>query len=374
VHENQQGYIPTSPGIGYGGMLTNVGTVEANGYEISLYFVPVRSKDWNWDIGFNFSKVDSKITALSPAYVPTGQTFYGNGPNIDLRLAVGERIGTMWAHQVFKTMPSTSKYAGMTLLDNEGMWQYSSDEKDRKSIGNYNPDYIMGVQSSVKWKNFRLGIVGSLRKGGQYISDIERRAVTDGHSLLTIGDLVNGPNPYTVGGRDAATGGLPWPDPSEMPYPQMASLVATYAGYGTPVPINDACYFQGVWLKPGGDPANDNDYIVNGANPLETFYALPGLILGAQYWSFPQSLLRDATNFKVKEITIDYTLPTSITSRLKVENVVVGIVGRNIFQWNKSDKYVDPESAFGGIGQNQGIVQKALPSIASYGFKVSFDF
>jgi hypothetical protein len=232
----------------------------------------------------------------------------------------------------------------------------------------------MGVHSSVKWKNFRLGIVGSFRKGGKYISDIERRAVTDGHSLLTIGDKVNGPNPWTVGGRDGTTGGLPWPDASKMPYPQQAELVATYARYGTPVAIDDASYFQGVWLKPGGNPANDADYIVNGANPLQSFYALPGLILGAQYWSFPQSLLRDATNFKVKEITFDYTLPKSLTSRYKVDNVVIGFVGRNIFQWNKADKNVDPESAFEGIGQNQGIVGKALPSIASYGFKVSFDF
>ncbi len=374
IHENQQGNIPTSPGIGYGGMLTNVGTVEANGYEFSLDFVPVRTKDWNWDLGFNFSKVESKITSLSEAYVPTGQTFYGNGPNIDLRLAVGEKVGTMWAHNVFTTMPSTSIYAGMTVLDNNGEWKYSSAEKDRKSIGNYNPDFILGMHTSVKWKNFSLGIVGSLRQGGQYISDIERRAVTDGHSLLTIGDKVNGPNPWTVGGRDGETGGLPWPDASKMPYPQMSSLVATYAMYGTPVPISDACYFQGVWLKPGGNPANDADYIVNGADPLKTFYSVPGLILGAQYWSFPQSLIRDATNFKVKEITFDYTIPNRLTSKYKIENIVVGFVGRNIFQWNKADKYVDPESAFSGIGQNQGIVGKALPSIASYGFKVSFDF
>lgn len=374
VHENQQGYIPTSPGIGYGGMLTNIGTVEANGYEISLNFVPVRSRDWNWDIGFNFSKVDSKITELSKEYVPTGSTFYGNGPNVDLRLAVGEKIGTMWAHNVFTTMPSTSKYAGMIVLDDNGEWKSSSNEADRKSIGNYNPDFILGAHSSVKWKNFRLGVVGSLRMGGQYVSNIERRAVTNGHSLLTIGDLVNGPNKWTVGGRDGETGGLPWPDATKMTYPQQAGLVATYALYGTPVPINDASYFQGVWLKPGGDPNNDADYIVNGANPLETFYGLPGIVLGAQYWSFPESLIRDATNFKLKEITFDYTLPNSLTSRFKVENVVIGFVGRNIFQWNKADKYVDPESAFEGIGVNQGIVGKALPSIASYGFKVSFDF
>ncbi len=374
IHSDQQGNIPTSPGVGYSGMLTNVGTVEATGYEFSLNFVPVRTKDWKWDIGTNFSTVESKITALSPTYVPNGYTFYGSGANTDLRLAVGEKIGTMWANNVLKRMPKTSKYAGMIMLDDYGEWQNSSNEADRTRLGNYNPKFILGVNSSVKWKNFRLGVVGSLRYGGKFLSDIERRAVTNGHSISTIGDKVNGTNQYTVGGRDAATGGLPWPDAKQMPYAQQAGLVATYSMYGTSVPINDACYFKGVWLKPGGNASNDADYIVNGANPLQTFYALPGLILGAQNWSFPESLVHDATNFKLKEVTLDYTIPKNLTTKLKVENVTVGFVARNIFQWNKSARNVDPESAFEGIGQNQGIAGKALPSIGSYGFKVSFDF
>jgi len=76
----------------------------------------------------------------------------------------------------------------------------------------------------------------------------------------------------------------------------------------------------------------------------------------------------------VKEITLDYTLPNSLTSKWKIENIVVGFVARNVFQWNKDNAQCDPESAFEGIGSNQGIVGKALPSIASYGFKLSFDF
>lgn len=72
---------------------------------------------------------------------------------------------------------------------------------------------------------------------------------TNGHSLLTIGNLYNGPNDYTVGGRDAATGGLPWPVASAMKYPAMAALVNTYAMYGTNVKTDDACYMQGVWLN-----------------------------------------------------------------------------------------------------------------------------
>lgn len=372
IHTNQQGQIPTSPGIGYGGMLTNVGTVEAKGFEFSLGLNPVRTKNWNWDLGFNFSKVKSVITELSPEYVPNGYTFYGHGPNVNIRLAKGEVIGTLWEQNVFERMPETSRYAGMIVLTDKGEWKFSSEEKNRKAIGNYNPDFILGTNTSVRWKNLRLNVVGSFRYGGQYISNIERRAVTNGHSLLAIGDKVNGPNDYTAGGRDLASGGMPWPNWQEMKYPYMASLVKTYANYGSYA--DDASYFKGVWLKPGGDPNNDDDYIVNGADPLATFYSLPGLILGAQFWSFPQTLLRDATNFKVKEITLDYSVPNRYTQKLKIENVVVSLVGRNIFQWNKDDANCDPETAFEGIGVNQGIVGKALPSVGSYGFKVSFDF
>ncbi|MEI6277326.1 MAG: SusC/RagA family TonB-linked outer membrane protein [Prolixibacteraceae bacterium] len=375
IHDNQQGFIPTSPGVGYGGMLTNVGTVEAKGFEFSVNLNPVRTKDWNWDIGINYSKVDSKITKLSKEYVPNGYTFYGNGPNLSIRLAEGERIGTMWASRTFQRMPSTSKYAGMLVIADSGTdWKYSTNEADRKSIGNYNPDFILGMNTSVKWKNLRLGLVGSLRMGGQYVSDLERGTVTNGHSLFTMGDKVNGPNDYESGGRDAASGGYPWPAASAMKYPIMANLVQTYSLYGTNVRTDDACYMKGVWLKPGGDPKNDNDYIVNGADPLATFWGLPGLLLGQELYAFPQTLLRDATNFKLKEVTLDYTLPSRFTKKLSIDNVVIGFVGRNIFQWNKDDAHCDPESAFEGIGSGQGIVSKALPSIGSYGFKLSFDF
>jgi hypothetical protein len=43
-------------------------------------------------------------------------------------------------------------------------------------------------------------------------------------------------------------------------------------------------------------------------------------------------------------------------------------------QWNKSGRNEDPESAFSGVGQNQGILRATLPSIRSLGFKLAFDF
>lgn len=369
THENQQDFIPTSPGTGYSGMLTNVGTVESKGIEIGLTLVPIKTKNWNWDISAFYTKSDAFITKLSKTYVPNGYTFYGNGPNVNLRMAEGDRIGTLWENNVFERMPATSKYAGMLVLDNSGQWKYSTLEKDRRAIGNYNPDFILGLNSSVRYKDLKLSVVASLRVGGQYVSNVTRRSVTNGHSLLTIGDLVNGPNDYTVGGRDAASGGLSWPAWQTMKYPYMMALVKNYANYGAYA--QDASYFKGVWLKPGGNPANDADYIVNGADSLATFYGLSGLILGAQYWSFPQTLIRDATNLKIKEVVLEYAIPSKFLLRHKIQNLTVGFIARNIFQWNKSGEQGDPEAAFEGIGVNQGIIGKALPSIASYGFKLA---
>lgn len=372
IHENQQDFIPTSPGTGYGGMLSNIGTVEAKGLEIGLNLVPVRTKNWNWELSAFYTKTDAHITKLSKAYIPNGYTFYSNGPNISIRMAEGDRIGTMWENNVFQRMPATSKYAGMLVLDDAGTWKYSSLEKDRRSIGNYNPDFILGLNSSVRYKAFKLSVVASLRVGGQYVSNITRRSQTNGHSPLTIGDLVNGPNDYTVGGRDAASGGLPWPNWKDMKYPNMAALVKNFANYGAYA--QDASYFKGVWLKPGGDPNNDDDYIVNGADSLATFYGLAAQVLGQQFWSFPQTLVQDATNLKVKEIVLEYSVPSKFLGRYRIQNLTLGFIARNLFQWNKSGEKGDPEAAFEGIGVSQGIIGKALPAVASYGFKASVNF
>lgn len=372
THKNQQDFIPTSPGTGYTGMLTNVGTVQSKGIEMGLMLVPVRSKDWNWDLSAFFTKSTAKITQLSKAYVPNGYTFYSNGPNLNIRMAEGEKIGTLWEGNVFERMPAGSKYAGMIVLDNTGQWKYSNKEADRKPIGNYNPDFILGFNSSVRYKAFRLSMVASLRVGGDYVSNVTRRAVTNGHSKLTIGDNVNGPNDYTAGGRDAASGGFAWPNVENMQYANMAALVKTYKNYVAYT--QDASYFKGVWLKPGGDPNNDNDYIVNGADPNATFYYLPGNVLGQQYWSFSQTLIRDATNLKIKELMLDYTIPAKLLKPLKIQAATLSLVGRNIFQWNKSGEKGDPEAAFDGIGTSQGIIGKALPSVASYGFKLAVNF
>jgi hypothetical protein len=213
--------------------------------------------------------------------------------------------------------------------------------------------------------------VGSFRKGGKYISVNQRYMESDGRTNTT---LSSGPdNPYWMGGRTPELGGLPWPAEGSSDYE-----IINNNNDDQRSDFNDASYAKGVFLNPDytGDPAEatDADYIVNGEDPNNTYYQIPYNSYGDVIWDFTSTRTYDATNFKMREISLTYSLPGSLTKKISINNVNISLIGRNLFQWNKSGRNEDPESAFTGVGVNQGILRATLPSIRSMGFKLAFDF
>ncbi|WP_298362527.1 SusC/RagA family TonB-linked outer membrane protein [Runella sp.] len=363
--------IPLVQGTGYTGLLTNIGDVRNQGFEWGLNFTPIKTKDLTWDISASFTHYKAKITRLSDKFAPSGYVFASYDGKTKVKIAEGEVIGSIYEENPVKRV-QTGKYAGMPLLDgSEGKIQKSSDERDRGKLGNFNPDFILGLNSTLKYKQFTLGLVGSFRKGGKYVSVNQQYAESNGRATTTLGSGAN--NPYWVGGRDAENGGLVWPAENASQYAAINSNNNDKRSN-----FQDASYVKGVFLNPDykGDPAKatDADYIVNGADPKNTFYDFPYNGYGDIIWNFSATRTYDATNFKMREITLAYTLPKAITSKYNLSNVTFALIGRNVFQWNASGRNEDPESAFSGVGTNQGILRATLPSIRSYGFKLSLDF
>ena len=370
--KNQLDNIPLVAGTGYTGLLTNIGDVRSKGYEWGLTVTPVRSKDWNWDISASFTHYKATITRLSDKFASNGYIFADYDGKTRVKLAVGEEIGNLYEQNPILRVKS-GKYAGMPLLDGEGgEFQTSGDENDRAKLGNFNPDYILGINTTFRYKQFSVNLVGSFRKGGKYISVNQQYAESDGRLATTFGSGPN--NPYWQGGRNTAAGGLPWPATGSSAYDVINN---NNDGQRTDQ-VNDASYAKGVFLNPNytGDPANatDADYIVNGADPNNTFYQIPYNSYGDVIWDFSATRTYNATNFKLREISLSYAIPDKVTSRLKLNNVIISLIGRNIFQWNKSGRHEDPESAFTGVGTNQGVLRATLPSIRSYGLKLGLNF
>ncbi len=367
---NQLGSIPVVQGTGFTGMTTNVGDVRNEGYEWGLTLNPVRTKDWNWDITTTFTHYKAHILRLSPKFAPAGYIFGSYDGKTKVKIAEGEEIGNIYEENPILRV-KTGKYAGQPLLDGDGgEFQKSSNEKDRAQLGNYNPDFILGFNTTLKYKRLSLNIVSSFRKGGKYVSVNQQYMESNGRAVTT---LSSGPNnPWWMGGRNASLGGMPWPAAGSSIY---ENINANNDGQRTNQ-VNDASYAKGVFLNPdfaGGTPT-DADYIVNGADLKNTFYQFPYNSYGDVIWNFTSTRVYDATNFKLREVSLTYSLPNSVTSKLKVNNVNISLIGRNLLQWNASGRNEDPESAFSGVGVNQGILRATLPSVRSIGFKLGFDF
>jgi hypothetical protein len=369
--KNQLGQIPLVQGTGYPSMTTNVGDVKSKGYEWGLTINPVRTQDWNWDLTGSFTHYKATITSLSDQFAPKGYVFANYDGKTKVKMAVGEEIGNIYEENPILRV-KTGKYAGLPLLDGEaGEFQKSSDEKDRAQLANYNPDYIIGLNTTLRYKSFTLNLVGSLRKGGHYVSVNQQYMESNGRVATT---LSSGPdNPWWNGGRTPELGGMPWPSEGSSAYEAINNN-----NDGQRSDFNDASYAKGVFLNPNyeGDPAKatDADYIVNGADPKNTFYQFPYNSYGDVIWNFTSTRTYDATNFKLREVSLTYTLPKSLISKWKMNNVNISAIGRNVFQWNASGRHEDPESAFSGVGVNQGILRATLPSVRSMGFKLAFDF
>jgi len=84
-----------------------------------------------------------------------------------------------------------------------------------------------------------------------------------------------------------------------------------------------------------GDPSTENP---NASYPRLSFGANPNNFRESTFW------LRDGRYLRLKTIDIGYTLPKSLTNRLKVENIRLYVVGTNLVTWSKF-KLWDPELA-----------------------------
>lgn len=368
---NQLGGIPLVQGTGFTSMMTNIGNVRNKGLEWGLTLNPVSSQNWNWDITATYTQYKATITSLTPKFAPNGYVFASYDGKTVVKIAEGEEIGNIYEQNPILRV-KTGKYAGMPLLDGDaGEFQNSPLETDRAKLGNYNPDYILGLNTTLRYKGFSLNVVGSFRKGGKYVSVNQQYMESNGRAFTTLSSGAN--NPWWVGGRTPALGGLPWPAAGSSAYESINNN-----NDGQRSDFGDASYAKGVFLNPDfeGDPseATDADYIVNGADPNNTFYQIPYNSYGDVIWNFTSTRIYDATNFKLREVSLTYTVPASLTQKIRINHLNVSLVGRNIWQWNKSGRNEDPESAFSGVGTNQGILRATLPAIRSIGFKLAFDF
>lgn len=93
------------------------------------------------------------------------------------------------------------------------------------------------------------------------------------------------------------------------------------------------------------------------------------------YGSFNAEGATYSTNFiKLREATIDYTLPLRLTTKIGVQRATVGVYGRDLFIWTKWPGF-DPEfGTLSGSDITQGFEIGQFPSSRTLGFHVVLAF
>ena len=151
--------VPTAAGTNFSKtILTNVGNVDSKGMEVSLNATPIQTKDWEWNLSYNFTWQNMKVKNLSLTKGGS-QTNVKVGPSIDAYqfqvLSEGYEPYMFYVyHQLYD--PETDKpiegaYADLNHdgeINDADLYRYHSPA----------PKYIMGLSTSLRYKQLTLGM------------------------------------------------------------------------------------------------------------------------------------------------------------------------------------------------------------------------
>lgn len=151
--------VPTAAGTNFSKtILTNVGNVYSKGIEVSLNATPIQTKDWEWNLSYNFTWQNMKVKNLS--LIKGGsQTNVKVGPSIDAYqfqvLSEGYEPYMFYVyHQLYDSKTGKPIEGAYADLNNDG----EINESDLYRYHSPAPKYIMGLSTSLRYKQLTLGM------------------------------------------------------------------------------------------------------------------------------------------------------------------------------------------------------------------------
>jgi TonB-linked SusC/RagA family outer membrane protein len=146
---------PIAASSGYSTMYTNAASMRTTGHELTLDVTPIKSKNWEWDVTVNFSRIRNKVLELAPGI---NSLFLGGFENAQIRAEVGQPYRTIYGTD-WKRDGN-----GNMLIDDNGFPIPSS---DMVPLGNVDPDWTMGAGSTLRWKDLSFSFLIDVKHGGK---------------------------------------------------------------------------------------------------------------------------------------------------------------------------------------------------------------
>ena len=314
VNKGEAFQVPYSAATGNSARYINAATVENKGIEVQFNVTPIKTKDFAWDIFVNWSKNKNTVTKLAEGIENLQLNSFQGG--VTLNATVGQPYGVI-------------KGTDFTYLNGEKVvganGRYVINTSTNNVIGDVNPDWMGGVRNKFTYKNLSFGFLIDMKHGGDIFSLDQSYGLATGLYDITAGNNELG-NPIR---NTIANGG-------------------------------------GVIL-----PGVKADGTINTTRtPSPNQY---GNVSG--YRRAPnKAFIYDASFVKLREVNITYNLPSSIVSKLKLNEMTFSIVGSNLWIISKNLPYADPESGLSSSALSSGYSIGSLPTTRNIGCNVTFKF
>lgn len=326
--------VPVSATSGYTARFINAGEIESKGIELLLTANPVRTEKFSWDLGLNFTRARSVVNELTEGI----ESYQISSNYLQVLAKPGERMGDVYGTGFVLIDPATNEQVivdDVADIKDSYVHLYDSDgfpvrDPNLRKLGNYNPDFQLGINNNFRIGNLDFGFLFDWRQGGVVLS----------RTLL-------------IGGT--------------------SGLVAETAEYDR----ENGTFIGGTTRVSGVSELDRGGVVANG----DGTYSPNTTELSARdfYWShFNRGNeavgTYDATFLKLREARIGFNFPASFANKIGAERIRLGLIGRNLLLFTENPHF-DPEVfSYDGGTIVPGVEDMATPSSRSFGFNLNVTF
>ena len=308
--------ISVSKSTGYDSKVINAGKIVNKGIEAMLFVdLMPKTSDFQWGVTLNYAKNNNKVEELftddSGNVLETIVLSSRRGLSLEAR--VGESYGTLYG-SAYKRVEG-GEFDGQIVFK-DGIAQK---ESDLKIIGNVTPDWLGGISNTFSYKSFSVSALIDAKIGG----DLADESSSTG--------MQTGIYPITALGREEGVIGVG---------------VKNVGSDDSPVyEIND---------------------IVQPTKSVTRMLSVRSVNEGAIY---------NASYVKLREVSISYGLPKTITSKIGgIKSAKLSLVGRNVAMLYNTHSQIDPELNIYGGNLQGALYYATTPSARSLGVNLNLVF
>ncbi len=311
---------------GASNILTNIGTLQNYGLEFGINADVVRNKNIKWNTALNMGFNNNKILKLTDGSNELIHADYDGNAAV-LKSVVGRPIGDFYAH------PIATNASGEKIIDDygDGTMAYKVDPDKLERYGNTQVKAVGGFMNTIEYKSFALNIYTDFRIGG-YV-------MPTGLFWMTSRGLTE----ESLQWMDKEHGGL--------------SYYLDAAGYGVQTdaaagPNGETVYHDGMMLDGVMADGTKNTHVQSqGIYFLETYNWGGPQYSNSNYFRY----IVKNSYWKVREISISYSLPVNITRKLRAKNLSASVFGRNLFYITRTIKDMDAEQLTTGLQWDKNV-------------------